>query len=126
MDRLRRTRASFGWIALAAILALAVAPTLSWLTGHRQGSWPSSQICSLTKPISQGLAGETGSREGVQHQACCALCAFGAAAMPAPPGAGMMALLSDRSPRTAPELADASRSSREWAFASPRGPPAPV
>jgi hypothetical protein len=126
MGRLRQTRECLGWIALVAMLVLAVAPALSWLTGPWQGSWTSSQVCSATKPISQGPAGETGSRSGVQHQVCCALCAFGMAAIPAPPGAGVMALVSDRSPRIAPAFTDASKSSREWAHALPRGPPATV
>jgi len=107
------------------MLTLTAPPTLSWLTGPWQGSWPSSQICSATKPMTQGPAGETGTGNGVQYQACCALCAFGMVAMPAPPGAGVMALVS-RLPHIAPAFADASKSSREWAHAPPRGPPAPV
>jgi hypothetical protein len=126
MDGLRQTRGCRAGIAVAAMLALAVAPALSWLTGAWHGSSPSSQICSATKPISQGPAGGTGSPIGVQHEAGCALCAFGMAALPAPPGAGVMALVSDPSPRVAPASADASKSSREWAHAPPRGPPASV
>jgi hypothetical protein len=126
MDRLRRARRYVGWLALAAMLTLVAAPTLSRLTGPGQGSWSLSQICSATKPMSQGPAGETGSRNGVQHQACCALCAFGMAALPTPSGAGVVARVSDRSPRIAPAIADASKSLREWVHARPRGPPAPV
>jgi len=119
-------RECLGWVALAAMLALAVAPTLSRLTDPSKGSWPSSEICSTTKPVSQGPAGETGSRHGVQHQACCALCACGMAALPPPPAAGLTALVSDRSPRVASAFRGAGKSSREWAHAPPRGPPAPV
>jgi len=108
------------------MLALVAAPTLSRLTGPGQDSWSVSQICSATKPMSQGPAGQTGSRDGVQHQACSAICAFGMAALPAPSGVGVVPRVSDRSSRIAPAIADASKSLREWVHARPRGPPAPV
>lgn len=126
MDPLRRAREYAGWLAVAAMLALVAVPTLSRLTGAGQDSWSLSQICSATKPMSQGPAGETGSRNGVQHQACCALCSFGMAALPTSSGAGVVWRVSDRSPRVAPAMADASKSLREWVHARPRGPPAPV
>lgn len=126
MDRLGRTRQYAGWLALAVMLALVAAPTLSRLTGPAQGSWSLSQICSATKPMSQGPAGDTGSQNGVQHQACCALCAFGVGALPTSLGAGVVARVSGRSPRVRPAIADASKSMREWVHARPRGPPAPV
>lgn len=126
MERLRRARQYAGWLVLAAMLALVAAPTLSRLTVSGQGSWSLPQICSATKPMSQDPAGETGSRNGVQHQACCALCALGMAALPTPSGAGVTARVSDRSSRIAPAIADAGKSLREWVHTRPRGPPAPV
>jgi hypothetical protein len=111
---------------MAVILVLVAAFWLLRLIDPWQASWPSSQICSATKPISQGPAGETGSRDGVQHQTCCALCTFGMAAMPTSSGAGVVAQVSDRSLRIAAAIADASKSLREWAHARARGPPAPV
>ncbi|MGE0311118.1 MAG: DUF2946 family protein [Lautropia sp.] len=122
MDRLRRARQFAGWLVLAAVLALVAAPTLSRLSRPGQGSWPSSPICSATNPMSQGNSGETGSRDGVEHQSCCALCAFGIAALPAPPSAGVMALVSAR---IAPAFTEARKFSRGWAHAPSRGPPSP-
>jgi Protein of unknown function (DUF2946) len=78
---LRRRLRSFTWLALFAMLGLALAPSISHALSAQQASNPWTEICSASasgeQPVGKGSA--------AMHLEHCALCCVAASAMGMPP-----------------------------------------
>jgi hypothetical protein len=124
------------WIALVAILALALLPTLShaWARSQAQGAGGWAEVCTLQGPQRVAVdaegklvdtvieaAADTASAAHLQH---CPLCALSFDVPPLPPAALAalpLALASDAPPAA---FLHAPRTPFAWRSAQPRGPPA--
>lgn len=124
MQALRRRLHRVTWIALVAMLGLALAPTLSRAFADSTGFDPWAELCSSVgkKAIGSG-GGEAGKGDAVAMPDHCPLCSHlaeapllpapDATAMPSPDGADFVPALFAHSPR--PLFA--------WAAAQARAPP---
>ena len=138
MNALRHHLRPLSWIALVAILALALLPTLSQARAHAQaqgaGGW--AEVCTpqgpkriavdadgkLADTVIDTTADDTPS--GAAHLQHCPLCALSLdlpVLPPAAPAALPLALASDAPPAA---FLHAPRTLHAWRSAQPRGPPA--
>jgi Protein of unknown function (DUF2946) len=114
---IRRRLRLFTWIALFAMLGLAIAPSVSHALSAQQASNPWTEICSAPG------SGEQQPRSAAMHLEHCAMCCVAASAMglppapvavlPSPGGAGLVAAL----------FLEASHPLHAWRPPQARAPP---
>jgi hypothetical protein len=138
MSARRRHLRPFAWIALVAILALAVLPTLSHALTHAASQGPGgwAEVCTQNGPkrIAVDAGGKlmdtlietdgNAAHGGAAHLQHCPLCALSVDAPVLPPAAPAvlpLALASDAPP---PAFLHAPHTLHAWRNAQPRGPPA--
>ena len=124
MSFLRGRRTSSSWIALVAILLVALAPSVTgWLSASRTQLW--GQVCSAatraaTKPGSSAGGQSPAAPHAFEH---CPYCALHADLGP-PPDAGPADAGVAVAFRARPlAFVRAPRASATWASAQPRAPP---
>lgn len=120
MNTALRHRRLAAWLALAAMLWLALAPTLVHALAADRDTLPWATLCSADgpKPAPGEPAGDT-----ALHGGHCPLCSAQPALPPAPPAAWVLA--ADARAHEPPWLfLHAPRTLHAWRLASPRGPPA--
>ncbi|MCW5609960.1 MAG: DUF2946 family protein [Rubrivivax sp.] len=120
MHALRRRLRPAAWLAAAAVLLLALLPTL----GHAWGAGPSgwALVCGTQGPHWVALDGDGGTPAALQVPGDCAACLW--TATPLPPVAAVLAL---RPPAVVVQplpSAVATVPRLTWRHAAPRGPPA--
>jgi hypothetical protein len=131
MVLLRRQLRPFAWLALAALLALALLPSISHALAFAQGSTVWAEVCTPQGSRLVAVADAAGgtdtdapaSRHAMGQLEHCPLCALstGALGLPSAPPAVVAALLgSDAVPAL---FLHAPRTLFAWASAQPRGPP---
>jgi hypothetical protein len=129
MVSMRRHISPALWLALAAVLALALLPTLSHARAAAAGTTAWAEICTpqgtkLVATFAGDQAGdETPLPAAAVHLEHCPLCALSAQAVmlpPAAPRAQPPALPAHAVPRL---FLQAPRTLFAWAPAQPRGPP---
>lgn len=116
------------WLALVAMLALALLPTLSHALAFARGGAAWAEVCTpqgmRLVAVDAAQAAETGAPVQVAgHLEHCPLCALGAdlpALPPAPPVALPLPLAAADPP---PLFLHAPRTLFAWRSAQPRGPP---
>jgi hypothetical protein len=123
VDRTRRHLGRLNWIALVAILSLALAPTLSRAIAHAQGvvSWGS--VCTASPSVPFGDGGDPTRAAGAAQLEHCPLCAVGAAPF-APPAGAQTLSFDGRLGHALPGARAGEVRARAWFVARPRGPPA--
>ncbi len=138
MYALRRHLRPLTWIALVAILGLALLPTLSHAMAHAAAQGPGgwAEVCTQEGPrrIAVDAAGKLmdtaietegiGASAGTSHLQHCPLCALSldAPLLPAAAPAGLPLALAGRAVPAA--FLHAPRTLHAWLSAQPRGPPA--
>lgn len=116
------------WLALAAMLALALLPTLSHALAFARGASAWAEVCTpqgmrlVSVDVAQAV--DTGTPvQAAGHLEHCPLCALGADTPPLPP-APPAALPLPLSAAEPPALfLHAPRTLHAWRSAQPRGPP---
>lgn len=126
MNSLRHHRRALVWFAFAAILALAVVPTVSRLLAAAQGGPAWAEVCTPQgmKPLAQQAGADEPQPAPTAglHGDHCALC--GLAAVPfMPPPAATLAWVTAPGRDLPPLFGAAPRPLFAWAAARPRGPP---
>lgn len=130
MNTLRPHLRRLSTIALLAIFALALMPTLSRLLAHSTGNSAWVEVCTpqglkqlavaddgvTVKPVSPAML-------GLSHLDHCPLCGLGSAVPPLPPALATWALPEGAREGPPPLFAAAPRPLFAWATARPRGPP---
>jgi hypothetical protein len=138
VNALRHQLRPLTWIALVAILVMALLPTLSHARAHAQGQgaggW--AEVCTPQGPKRIAVdangkladtvidtAEDSANADAVHLQHCplCALSLDAPVLPPAAPAALPLALTSDASPAA---FLHAPRTLHAWRSAQPRGPPA--
>lgn len=129
MQRLRLNTRRLAWLALVAVLAMALVPTLARALAHGQGAstqWV--EVCTAQGmkmvPVAAAQAQESQAPEAsplsqLEHCPMCALghlCAGPPAALPAPLPAAAARLVPAR-------FLHAPRTLHVWRASQPRGPP---
>ena len=123
----RRHLRWFRCVALSALLGLALLPTLSRALAAGEAVGPWAEFCSVAGPQGPGSATEApapGPERSAPAPAHCPLCNLHQPLVALPPAgpAGVPTLAATTVP-SAPPAADATRPSRAWSSAQPRGPP---
>ena len=116
------------WLALAAMLALALLPTLSHALAFARGGAAWAEVCTpqgmRLVSVDTAQAADTGTPvQAAGHLEHCPLCALGAdlpALPPAPPAALLLPLGAAAMPAL---FLHAPRTLFAWRSAQPRGPP---
>jgi hypothetical protein len=116
------------WLALLAVFALAVVPTLSRAMDARLAHDSLLELCSQDGKravvSSDAAAGERGDAPlAAIHLEHCPLCAASAAALGLPPASATMQWLSLTESRQPARLLHAPRTTFAWRTAQPRAPP---
>jgi hypothetical protein len=113
------------WVALVAILALALVPTLSRALVSSAAAGPWSDICSIdgAKAVAAGSGAGGGSEVGASHLDHCPLCAAATGPGGLPPSVAVHALPLDGGLRVVPRQQCAPRPRHAGASTWPRGPP---
>ena len=126
---LRRQLRPLTWFALAAIMALALLPTLSHALAFAKGSTVWAEVCTPqgAKLVAvTDAADETGTpvpAQAMVHLEHCPFCALSSGALGPPPAvAAVKPLLLGRG-APPPLFLHAPRTLFAWASAQPRGPP---
>jgi hypothetical protein len=118
-------RRLLSWLALAAILGFAAAPTLARLLARPDAQqW--MQICSAQGSrlvAAADLAPQRPAAPAQPQLEHCPFCALHAALLPTPQASHTLALPQARPARYPQLFLDAPRSLRWWSVAHPRGPP---
>lgn len=124
MQALRRRLQRVTWIALLAMLGLALAPTLSRAFAATAGFDPWAELCSTVgSKAAGGENGDAGKRDAVAMPDHCPLCSHVAEApmLPAPDVAELPAL--DGADYLPALYAHSPRPLFAWAAAQARAPP---
>jgi hypothetical protein len=138
MNALRFQHRCLSWIALAAILALALLPTLSHALAHArgQGAGGWAEVCTAQGPQrvavdADGKLADTvidgptdAATPDADHLQHCPLCAIGSDTPPLPPAATLAPALRLSGIRVPAAFLHAPRTAHIWRSAQPRGPPA--
>ena len=119
MEPLRLRLRAFTWIALFAICALALAPSVSRALDADPASNPWSSIC--TTPGENGAPALPGTLAHAEH---CPLCGHGAGPLGLPPSAVAVLAIAGQQVRLAPPGAMAPARRMAGRTAQPRAPPA--
>ena len=118
--RFRRRLRLFTWLALFAMLGLAVAPSVSYALSAGNASNPFTEICSAS-PSGTAPSGNTGS--AAMHLEHCALCCIAAQHMGMPPAPATPLPAPEGADYVAARFLDASRTLFAWTAAQARAPP---
>ena len=116
------------WIALLAMLALTLAPTLSHALASARGTPDWVEVCTSRGAQRLSADKQDGDHEGPRSTAAhlepCAYCSLAGHASALPPGlaAGLSLPLAGTAPR--PSGLQAPRPPNAWRSALPRAPPA--
>lgn len=119
-----RHRRLIAWIALVAMLALALVPTLSRAMAYASGGSGWSEVCTpqgmqwVSVDSEQSSSPPDGTPPQVDHCHFCQLASVGAA--PPPASALALPVAGAEPPRLFPQ---ALRTVHAWRSAQPRGPP---
>jgi hypothetical protein len=138
MFALRRRLHPLTWIALVAVLALAVLPTLSHALSHAASQGPGgwAEVCTQNGPkrIAVDASGKlmdtlvetdgNAAHVGATHLQHCPLCVLVLDAPMLPPSAPAAIPLVLASVAPPPAFLHAPRTPHAWRSAQPRGPPA--
>ena len=125
----RRQIRPFAWLALVAMLAMSLLPTLSHAWAYANGGSVWAEVCTpqgaklVAVADAPGEAGEPAPTQAIGHLEHCPFCALssGAVALPtALPITVPLLLGSDDPPAL---FLHAPRTLFAWASAQPRGPP---
>jgi hypothetical protein len=125
MVAIRRHLRFANWLALVAMLALAVLPTLSHaMAGSSNGF---AEVCTPQGPKVIALAdGEQQPSSASLHLEHCPYCIAGIGAVGMPPAPLVLPLPAAEAALQPPLFLQAPRTLFAWAVAQPRGPPFPV
>lgn len=125
VNPLRRRLQPLTWIALVAVLSLALLPTVSHALAFVQGyRAPWAEVCSAQRGP-RVVAGSDGGAPLTAHAAVehCAWCGLTGADLVLPPDAPYAALTAEAGELPAMASAMDAGSRRTWAPALPRAPP---
>ena len=115
------------WIALLAILSLALVPTVSRALMATSGAFATAEVCSATEGAARSAddaAGATDLAHASHIFSACAFCALGGIAMALPTTVAFTAA-APAADTTFQAIAPARQGARRpWADARPRAPPA--
>lgn len=120
MPLFRRLHRRLSWIALFAMLAMALAPTVSHALADAPAPWLA--VCSATGTSPNGVAGEPTQLPGLAHLDHCPFCALQGAAPPPPPALALWRPM-DLSQAMPESYGQAHHPSFAWCAAQPRAPP---
>jgi hypothetical protein len=115
---LRRRLHLFTWLALAAMLGLALAPSVSHALNAQQASNPFTAICSASNTGGQPADGGAAMR--LEH---CAMCVVAASAMGMPPAPVAVLPVSEGAAYIPSLFLDAPRPLFAWRPPQARAPP---
>ena len=110
----------FTWLALVAMLGLALAPSVSHALSASNAANPFTEICSAS-PNSNPASGNTGS--AAMHLEHCALCCIAAQPLGMPPAPTVLPAVPDGADFIAARFLDASHTLFAWTTAQARAPP---
>ena len=116
MTTLRHRLHLFTWLALFAMLGLALAPSVSHAVNAQQASNPFTEICSTPAPGEQP-------RSAVMHLEHCAMCVVAAHAVGMPPAPVGVLPVPQGVTFVAALFLDAPRTLFAWRPPQARGPP---
>jgi hypothetical protein len=121
-QRLRRLT----WIALTAMLALALVPTLSHALAFARGQSDLAEVCTSQGPRLAAIGDESPAPAGATlvHVEHCPLCSLQAASLGLPPAAAEGIALLNLSHALPALFLAAPRPLFAWSAAQPRAPPA--
>jgi len=125
MFALRHRLRRLTWIALTAMLALALLPTLSHALAFARGDGALAEICTPQGAKLVAPGGETPAPDGtlLGHLDHCPLCSLHGAALGLPPVAVRHVEPSSLAHAVPPLFLAAPRRLFAWSAARPRGPP---
>jgi len=117
VESFRRCLHRWTWIALVAVLGVALAPTLSHATAGTAVGHPWAELCTSGQGQPAPQAGDVAEHGHADH---CALCAqLGAAPLPSMAAAGVSAAFE----RIGAPAFPSPFARLPWRAAQPRGPP---
>lgn len=119
MHRLRHHLRRFTWLALVAMLGLALAPSVSQALGAPPGSGVATDICSVASQPGEA-PGSGGAGFHVEH---CALCCVAGHAIGLPPAPVAGLTIPDGADPVAALFVDAAHGSLAWRPPQARAPP---
>ena len=121
----RRHRRLTAWIALVAMLAFALVPTVSRALAFANGSANWAEVCSPQGikwvSLAEGDEAPAPATGHLDHCALCGLASDGAAPLPASPAPAALPVGSAEIPRL---FLQAAHTLHAWCLAQPRAPPA--
>ena len=118
MQQLRRHLRRFTWLALVAMLGLALAPSVSQALGTPQAFGLATDICSVVSK-----AGEAPGSGGGLHVEHCALCGVASHAIGLPPAPLAELPIPDGADHVAALFLDAAHGPFAWRPPQARAPP---
>ena len=125
MGSMRLRLRSAAWLALVALLALALMPTIARALAFAHGDASWAEVCT-TQGLRLTAVAQTGDEApaaGRGHLDHCAFCALSAGAAPLPSTAAAVLPLSPQTVAPPPLFLHAPRTLFAWGSAQPRAPP---
>lgn len=128
MNALRRRLDTFCFIALMAMLAMALLPTVSHALAFAQGTQSNwAEVCTpqgmKLVVLDDAGPGEPAPASAASHLEHCPFCAQGSSVLGLPPTVVPALVLPLAADTTPPLFLKAPRTLFAWAAAQPRGPP---
>jgi len=126
MQTFRRRLRPLSWLALVAMLALALAPTLSHALALARGGSAWAEVCTPqgARLVALGdVASEPAPGQAVSHLENCPFCALSSAGLAPPPAAPARLALPLAGNEAPPLFLHGPRTLHAWRSAQPRAPP---